>query len=134
MTESTIPDAAVPPVDAPVVPAPPADFTAAAQPVDPTRTKPVKYLTNPVKQQTVEVLQYIAPDGLQAGNIPDMQAFVGPDHVVKPQVSFNVSTGQTALFIDDTLVLPGSFVLKTAEAGIEIFADEDALSQLYTQK
>lgn len=110
-----------------------ADFATAASPVDPTKAVKAKYLSNPVKQETVDVMQYVAPDGTQAGNIAALQDFLGADHTITPQPSFNVSTGQTYIHIDGQLAAPDSYVVKRADGQVQVLS-EDALNASYTAK
>jgi hypothetical protein len=134
MTEPIIDPALVDPaLPAPVVDTVPADFVTATQPVDPAKAVKAKYVSNPVKQETVEVMQYVAPDGAQGGNIPGLQDFAGPDVAIVPQPSFNVATGQTCIHVDGKLTQPGDYVIKHADRKLEVLS-EDALAAAYTAK
>lgn len=111
----------------------PADFAAATTPTDLTKAVKTKMVSIPAKPETVEVMAYVAPDGTQAGNIPALQDFLGPDVLIEPQPSFNVSTGQTCIHVAGQLTTPGDYVVKHADGSIDVLT-EDALNAAYTTK
>lgn len=93
----------------------------------------MKYTRKPAEPEIVDAFQYIAPDGAtEAGNLPDIAGLPGVT-LITQQPSWNPVGGQTAIHVNDVMVLPGQFVVITAGGAVEAY-DEDAFATLFDSK